>query len=99
MRAIKKYVEAIDEELHGAKEYAENYLEAKVKGDAQLATRYKEMANDELKHAMYQHENAVKAIDEISKVYTPPVEMVEKWEKSHKEYVEKAAWIKQMLAM
>ena len=60
---------------------------------------YKEMSNDELKHAGYIHEFAVKEIDEISKVYTPPVEMMEKWEKEHKTFIEKTAWIRQMLAM
>ena len=29
----------------------------------------------------------------------PSEEMLEKWEKAHKEYVEKVAWIKQMLSM
>ena len=99
MRAIEKYVEAIDDEVCGAKEYAEKYVECKAKGDTAKATRYKEMANDELKHAMYQHEWAVKAIEEISKIFTAPVEMQEAWDKSHKEYVEKVAWIKQMLAL
>lgn len=99
MRSIKNYVEAIDEELEDAKDYAEKYVERKAKGDMQSANRYKEMANDELKHASYIHEWAVKEIDEISKVYTAPIEMQEAWEKAHKEYVEKVAWIKQMLAM
>lgn len=99
MRAIKKFVEAIDEELESAKEYAEKYVEHKAKNDMQTATRYKEMANDELKHANYEHEWAVKEIDELSKVYTAPVEMQEAWEKAHKVYVESVAWIKQMLAM
>ncbi len=57
------------------------------------------MAVDELKHASYVHEWAVKEIDDISKVYTAPAEMMEKWQRAHKEYVDKAAWIKQMLAM
>lgn len=99
MKYIKKYVEAIDDEIHGAKEYAEKYVECKAKDNMANATRYKEMANDELKHAMYQHEWAVKEIEEISKVYTAPVEMQEEWEKAHKEYVEKVAWIKQMLSL
>lgn len=99
MRSIKKFVEAIDEEIESAKEYAEKYVEHKAKNDMQTANRYKEMANDELKHANYEHEWAVKEIEEISKVYTPPVEMQEAWEKSHKEYVEHVAWIRQMLAM
>ena len=99
MTIIKKYVETIEEELEGAKEYAEKYVENKVMGDIQKASKYNEMATDELKHAMYEHEWAVKAVSDISKVYTPPEEMLEKWEKAHKEYVEKVAWIKQMLAM
>jgi hypothetical protein len=99
MRSIKKLVDAMNDEIHGAKEYAENYIESKVKGDMQKATRYKEMSNDELKHAEYEHEWAVKEISEISKIYKPPLEMEEAWEKSQKDYVEKVAWIKQMLAM
>ena len=99
MRYIKEYVEAINDEISGAKQYAEKYVECKAKGNTNNATRYKEMATDELKHAMYQHEWAVKEIDEISKVYTAPANMLEEWNKAHKEYVEKVAWIKQMLAL
>lgn len=99
MRTIKKMAEHIDEELEGAKEYAEKYVEAKAKGNMNMANKYKEMASDELRHAGYIHEFAVAEIESVSKVFTPPVEMMEKWEKSHKEYVEKAAWIRQMLAM
>jgi hypothetical protein len=99
MKSIKKYVDHIEDEIEGAKEYAEKYVECKAKGNMTNANKYKEMANDELKHAMYIHEWAVAEIQEISKVYTPPVDMQEKWDKAHKEYVEKVAWIKQMLAM
>ena len=99
MRAIKKYVEAIDEEIEGAKDYAEKYVECKAKGDMSKANRYKEMASDEIKHAMYIHEWAIAEIEEIKKIFVPPVDMLEKWEKAHKEYVEKVAWVKQMLAL
>ncbi|MBO7250851.1 MAG: hypothetical protein J6V42_06215 [Clostridia bacterium] len=99
MRSIKKYVEAIDEEIEDAKEYAEKYVEEKAKGQMGIANRYKEMATDELKHATYLHEMAVAEIEQVSKVFKPPVEMEKKWEEAHKEYVERAAWIKQMLAM
>ena len=99
MTIIKNMVEAIEEELEGAKDYAEKYVECKAKEKMQKASRYKEMAEDELKHAMYIHEWAVREVEQISTVYTPPVEMMEKWEKAHKEYVEKVAWIKQMLTM
>lgn len=99
MKTIKKFVEAIEEEIEGAKEYAEKYVERKAKSDIHAANQYKEMAHDELKHAMIQHEMAVREIDEISKVYIPPVEMQEAWDKAHKKYVEQVAWIKQMLEM
>ncbi len=99
MRTIKKYVHRIEEELEDAKEYAEDYVEQKVKGNMAMANKYKEMSNDELKHAGYIHEFAVKEIEDISKVYTAPVEMMEKWEKEHKTFIEQTAWIRQMLAM
>lgn len=99
MTIIKKYVERIDEELEDAKEYAEKYVEHKVNGETQTAMRYKEMSNDELKHAMYIHEWATQAIKKISETVTPPAEMLEKWEHDHKMYVEAVAHIKQMLTM
>jgi hypothetical protein len=99
MHSIKKLADAMKDEIEGAKDYAEDYVEAKARGDMATANKYKEMALDELKHANYEHEWAVNKIQEVSKIYTAPVEMQEKWEHSHKEYVEKVAWIRQMLAM
>lgn len=99
MTKIKKMADKIEDELCSAKEYAENYLSEKAKGNSQLANRYKEMANDEIKHAMYIHDIAVAEIESLRKIYTPPQRMLEKWEKSHAKYVEKTAWIKQMLSM
>jgi hypothetical protein len=99
MRSIKKYVDAIEEELEGAKDYAEKAVEAKAKGDMDKAARYREMSNDELKHSSYLHGWAVEEITAISKVFKPPVEMQEKWEKAHSSYVESVALIKQMLSM
>lgn len=99
MKFIKKLVDHLDEEIEGAKEYAEKYVECKAKGNMSRANKYKEMAQDELKHATYIHEMAVAEIEELRKIYTPPAEMLEKWEKAHKEYVEKVAWVKQMLTL
>ena len=89
----------IMEELDSAKEYAEEYLTFKAKGDGSWASRYKTMSEQELQHASYIHDRAVAEIDELRKVYTPPEEMMQKWEHDHREYIEKAAWIKQMLTM
>jgi hypothetical protein len=44
------------DELKDAKEYAEKYKECYLKGDIQRANKYKEMAEDELKHAHYLRE-------------------------------------------
>lgn len=99
MTKIKKLAGHIEEELVGAKEYAEKYVEGKAKGDMQWANRYKEMANDELKHAGYLHDRAMQEIEEIGKVFKPTEEMEEKWEKCHKKYVGQSAWIKQMLSL
>lgn len=99
MRCIKNYIDQIEEEVEGAKNYAEISLEERARGNISVANRYHEMAADELKHSEFLHELAVKSADELSKVYTPPEEMLEKWKKAHREYVEKVAWIRQMLSM
>lgn len=106
MRSIQILTDEIKEELEGAKNYAEKYVEYKVKANSanevrykELSNRYKEMANDELRHSALLHEQAVTAIEESRKVITPPEEMLERWNKAHAYYVDKTAWIKQMLAM
>ena len=99
MERIKKLADEIKDELCSAKEYAEEYLTFKAKDNQNWANRYKEMSQDELKHADYIHERVIGEIEELQKVYTPPEEMMAKWEKDHKQYIEKAAWIRQMLSM
>lgn len=104
MTRIKNLVDQIREELSSAKEYAEDYLTFKAKGDQtekypEWAARYKEMSTDELKHALYLHDRAVAEIEELRKVMTPPEEMLEKWDHAHRHYIEQAAWVRQMLAM
>ena len=100
MTKIKKYVEEIAEELDSAKSYMETALEYKAAGNTNRYTRYKEMSMQELAHAMSLHEFAVQDIEQLKTVYpTVPQEMQEAWDRSHVNYVEKAAWIKQMQAM
>jgi hypothetical protein len=99
MQRIKEYADEMLEELCGAKKYAEKYLLFKVNGDNTWASRYREMANDEIKHATWLHELSTIEIDKLRTIYTPPVDMQEKWDKSHARFVEKLAWIKQMLDM
>ena len=100
MTKIKKYVEDIAEELESAKEYIETALEYKSINNTNRYTKYKEMSVQELSHAMALHEFAAQDIEQLKSVYPDiPSEMLDKWNKSHVEFVEKAAWIKQMQAM
>lgn len=100
MKKIQEYVEKIDDELCDAKDYAEKYLYFKAKGDnPKLSKYYLEMSQNEIQHSTYLHDMVVEEIETLKKVYKPTTEMEEAWDKSHKQYVEKVAWIKQMLAM
>lgn len=42
-------------------------------------------------------------VEQIKKIQgagiTPPAEMMENWQNEHKKYVDKVAWIKQMLTL
>ena len=99
MTIIKKYVEKMDDEICGAKEYAENYVEEKAKGNNILSAKYKSMAEDEIRHANIIHDVATNKIAELSTVFQPTQEMQDMWDKSHKDYVEQTAFIRQMLTM
>ncbi|MCQ2532934.1 MAG: hypothetical protein MJ093_09580 [Saccharofermentans sp.] len=97
MKMIKEYVSEIDEELKSAEEYAQKYLEYKMDGMIELYNDYKGMAEDELRHAMILHKIAENKIDQVSKVYNPPMEMMNKWREAHMEYVARADKVKSIL--
>ena len=99
MKRIGKFVKMIDDELEGANCYAEKYIEYKADGKTEWADKFSNMANNELGHADMIHEIAMEEIDKLNRVFTPPADMQEKWEKAHIDYVNKAAWVRQMLAM
>lgn len=103
MRKILEYLDQIDDEIESAKGYAETYLEYKVdktkERSEEFATKYKSMAEDEIRHAAFLHDVATMRVSEVSEVYTLPVDVLNLWEKSHHKYIEKIAWIKQMLEM
>lgn len=98
MKKIQELVDWIDDELEGAKCYAEKYVYKKAKG-SQWAGKFHAMAEDELKHAQTIHQLAVEEIEDLNKVFQAPAEMQEAWDKAHVQYVEKAAWVKKMLDM
>lgn len=100
MTKIKKYVDGIADELDSAKEYIEKALEYKSMGNADRYNGYKEMSIQEVGHAMRLHDYAVQDIEQLKTVYPEiPQKMMDAWDKSHVDFVEKTAWIKQMQAM
>lgn len=99
MRSIQKLAHRIQEELEDAQRYAELYVEKKAAGKQQWASKFQKMAEDELQHAAYLHEFAVSEIDQLKTVFKAPADMQDKWDAEHREYVAKAAWVKQMLCM
>ena len=100
MTKIKKYVDDIADELNGAKCYIEKALEYKASGNADRYNGYKDMSMQELGHAMRLHDYAVQDIEALKAVYPEiPQKMMDAWDKSHVDFVEKTAWIKQMQAM
>ena len=100
MTKIKRYVDDIADELKDAKKYMEIALEYKAAGDGARYNTYKDMSVQELSHSSNLHQFAVQDIEKLKAVYPDiPSDMMEKWNKAHVDYVEKAAWIKQMQAM
>lgn len=99
MERIKKLADEMMEEICSAKGYAEKAVMYKVNGESNWSNRFREMANDELKHANYLHELIVGEIEKIRTIYVPPAEMMEKWDKDHAKYISKAAWVRQMLEL
>lgn len=100
MNKIKNYVDEIADELDGAKHYIETALEYKALNDINRYNKYKEMSVQELGHAMSIHEFATQDIEHLRGVYPEiPQKMLDAWDKAHVDYVEKAAWIRQMQAM
>jgi hypothetical protein len=99
MTKIKEMIDDLKEEIDGAKCYAEKALESKISNSSRYS-KYKSMAEQELEHASIIHEFLVEDINSLKAVYpNPPQYMMEEWEKSHKYYIEKVAWIKMMLSM
>lgn len=99
MTKIKTLSDELYEELEDAKKYAERYVEYKVRGQSDVSSTYRKMATDELEHATKLHTIIVNEIKLIEGNTTPPQWMLDKWEETHKYYVEKEAFVKTILNM
>lgn len=78
---------------------AEESIKVKARGNAPWASRFKEMASQELQHAQYLHEYIVQEITNIKTVYNPTEHEIEKWDKCDRKFYEKEAMLKVMLSM
>jgi ferritin len=97
MKTIDKMIEHIDEEVEGAREYAEKYIECKSRGHTGRAAKYKEMAFDELKHAETVYAFAEEDVENIRKVHPLSVDEEELWAHAKKKMYEHIAHIKSYL--
>lgn len=99
MREIKELAENMKEELDGAEKYAKMYLTYKNENQSHAKKLY-EMAEDELKHAMYLHEIAIAKIKSVqSKEVDVPDFMMMLWEDEHKRYIDNMTKVKIMLTL
>lgn len=89
----------VKEELTACQMYAEESFKVKARGNTQWASRFKEMASQELQHAQYLHDYVVQEITNIKSVYTPTEEEIEKWDKADRKFYEKESMLKVMLQM
>jgi hypothetical protein len=94
MRVIHMYLDLIDEELDGAKEYAERYLEYKS-SKPQWSKMCAEMASDELKHSEYIKEIATQTMNDLPWV---PAETKDRWDTCMRHYGERVAMVRLMLS-
>lgn len=99
MKLIDKMLEQLEDEVEGARDYAEKYVECKARGNMSRANRYKEMAHDELKHATFLKEMDIADIDELKKVYPMTDEEQSLWEHGHKHVNDQMAMVMHIISM
>lgn len=99
MKMIDNILEHLNEEVDGAITYAEKYVEAKANGNMARANRYKEMANDELKHASFLREMSATDVQELKKVYKMTDDEQGRWDHGHNQLTERMALVMHILSM
>ena len=97
MKLIDRMTDKICEELEGAWEYTEKFIENRAKGNPRW-TKYKEMAMDESHHAENIYEFAVSDLESLQKVYSLSAEEEEKWEHMIKKFAEQVSVLKNTLS-
>lgn len=98
MRLIKKMVDQIKEEIHGAGEYLDCAFNLKQEYP-KLSQSYYDLAQDELVHIQTLHNGVVALIEETKKKVTPPPFMMELWEEEHVKLIDKTAKLKHKMTL
>lgn len=99
MKMLDKMLDNLEEETEGSQWYAEKYVEFKARGNMPRANRYKEMANDELKHASFLREMYEADIQELKKVYKMTDDEQGRWDHGMKRLTEQMAIVMHILSM
>lgn len=99
MKILDEMIEELKEEVEGAREYAEKYVEAKALNNMPRAAKYKEMAHDELKHATIIRGFAMEDAESIKRVHTLTEEEAHHWEHCHKKINDEIAMVNHILSM
>ncbi len=97
MEKFDKKIEHVKDELSDAIEYAEMYIGEKMKGNANKAAKFKEMALNEHNHAQNWYTWTEDYAKELEKIMPLTADDVDEWEKCKKMFAEKSAIIKYML--
>lgn len=98
MKILENMIEELEDEIEGARDYAEKYIDCKARGNAMRATKYKEMAHDELRHFSTLREFFAADVDGIKRVHPLTEEEVSWWEHEHKKLNDKVAMIHHLLS-
>lgn len=99
MKLLDKMLEHLEEEIDGAREYAEKYIECKARGNVSRANRYKEMASDELKHATFLKEMDAADLSELERTYHMTEEEQSTWDHWQKRLTDQMALVMHILSM
>ena len=99
MKTVEKMLEHLEEEVEGARDYAEKYIECKARGNITRANKYKEMAHDELKHATFLKEMDMADVEDLKKVYPMTEEEHHHWEHGLKHLTDQMAMVMHILSM
>jgi len=92
---VKNKIEMIKDELSGAKEYAILYSEYK-EFEPQMSKIYIEMSKDEIRHAMYIHDDLMSKLVEWKELEEIPKFILDMVSNLHEEYVSCIAKTKYM---